>query len=230
VSNVLDTVAAGLILATINCPFAKKSGRNFMEIKVGCGCGQNYKFDIEPVKGRMPVNVACPSCGTDGTPSANRFLAQQFPNQAPPIPVALRAQPAGAVRVSLPASAPAAAVQPPIPSTPGAIAPRPLSAASKPKKSDEFSLGLGILGAVLGAALGAGLMYGFYTWAQFRFPLMGTCIGALVGLGARMLARGTDTTLGAIAGLIALISTAGVLYLMYGGMAGMFIITMAVSV
>src|ERR1700733_5096030 len=84
-------------MAKIDYPFAKNPGRNSMEIKVGCGCGQNYKFDVEPVSARMPVKVACPSCGADGTESANHFLAQQFPNQPPPIPVALRAQPAVAV-------------------------------------------------------------------------------------------------------------------------------------
>jgi len=89
---------------------------------------------------------------------------------------------------------------------------------------------MGILGAVLGAALGAGLMYAFFLWADFRFPLMGTCIGALTGLGARMLAKGTDTTLGAVAGGIALVSTAGTLYLMFGDVAGMFILSMIVSV
>jgi hypothetical protein len=199
-----------------------------MEIKVGCGCGQNYKFDVEPVSGRMPLKVACPSCGADGTESANHFLAQQIPNPSPSIPVALRAEPAGPLRVSLPVSAPAMAVPPPISSTPGPITPRP-SPAAKPKKSAEFSLGLGIVGAVLGAALGAGLMYGFFAWAHFRFPMMGTIIGALAGFGARTLARGTETTLGVISGLIALVSTFGALYLMYGGMAGLFILSLAVS-
>ena len=89
---------------------------------------------------------------------------------------------------------------------------------------------MGIAGAVLGAALGAGLMYAFFLWANFRFPLMGTCIGALTGLGARMLAKGTDMTLGVISGAIALVSTAGTLYLMFGDVAGMFIISMIVSV
>ena len=204
-----------------------------MEIKVGCGCGQNYKFDVEPVNARMPVKVTCPSCGADGTESANQFLAQQFPNQPPPIPVALRVQPAasasvapaGALRVNLPETAA---------STPGVVVPRPSpgvkAAVSKQKSSAKFSLGMGIVGAVLGAALGAGLMYGFFAWAQFRFPLMGTCVGALAGLGARTLAKGTDMTLGAIAGFIALVSTFGALYLMYGEIAGIFIISMIVSV
>jgi hypothetical protein len=182
----------------------------------------------------MPVRVACPSCGADGTESANQFLAQQYPNQPPPIPVALRAQPAGASASVEPAGALRVSLPEAAASAPGFVAPRPSpgvkAAVSKPKSSAEFSLGMGIVGAVLGAALGAGLMYGFFAWAQFRFPLMGTCVGALAGLGARTLAKGTDMTLGAIAGFIALISTAGALYLMYGEIAGIFIISMIVSV
>ena len=204
-----------------------------MEIKVGCGCGQNYKFDVDPVNGRMPVKVACPGCGTDGTESANHFLTQQFPNSPPPVPVALRVESAGPLRVSLPAAAPAVAAPPPISSIPGPITSRPSPAvkagASKPKKSEEFSLVMGIVGAVLGAAVGAGLMYGFFAWAHFRFPMMGTCIGALAGWGARTLAKGTESTLGAIAAFIALVSTFAALYLMYGGVAGLFILSLAVS-
>jgi hypothetical protein len=98
------------------------------------------------------------------------------------------------------------------------------------KPVNEFNLGLGILGAVLGAGLGAGLMYGFFLLADFRFPLMGTGIGALTGLGARILYKGTSSTLGIISGGIALLATAGTLYLMFGDVAGIFIISMAVSV
>ena len=104
------------------------------------------------------------------------------------------------------------------------------SPAPKPKAEKEYSLGLGIAGAILGAALGAGLMYGFFIWADFRFPLMGTGIGALTGLGARILARGTDMTLGGIAGAIAFLATGGTLYLMFGDIAAAFIISMIVSV
>jgi hypothetical protein len=82
----------------------------------------------------------------------------------------------------------------------------------------------------LGAVLGAGLMYGFFLWADFRFPLMGTGIGVLAGLGARVLYKGTDMTLGVITAVIALFATAGTLYLMFGDLAGMFILSMIVSV
>jgi len=219
-----------------------------MELKVVCDCGQKYKFDVEPVHGRMPVKINCPVCGTDGTASANDLLAQCFPDQSPPIPVAVAVQtiaamtpppppiaaaPAAGLRINRAAPAPMAATAgvPPLPA-----APRPITAvrspalAAAPKAKGEYSMMLGILGAILGAAVGAGLMYGFFLLADFRFPLMGTGIGALTGLGARLLGRGTDMTLGVIAGVIALVSTAGTLYLMFGDIAAMFIISMIVSV
>ncbi len=46
-----------------------------MPIKIQCGCGQRYVFDIEPFCGRMPFSVACPVCGTDGTSAANEVIA-----------------------------------------------------------------------------------------------------------------------------------------------------------
>ena len=64
----------------------------------------------------------------------------------------------------------------------------------------------------------------------FRFPLMGTCIGALTGLGARILYKGTDSTLGAIAGLVALLATGGTLFLLFGEFSVSFAISMAFSV
>ena len=46
-----------------------------MPVKIQCGCGQRYVFDIEPVCGRMPGHVACPICGADGTTAANELIA-----------------------------------------------------------------------------------------------------------------------------------------------------------
>jgi hypothetical protein len=216
-----------------------------MELKVVCNCGQKYKFDVEPVNGRMPMIVNCPVCGADGTATADGILSQMYANQPPPVPMATAgtATPpppsagttAGSLRINRPApipvtstAGPQALSSAPLPIT--AMRPSVLPAAPKPKAAGEYSLGLGIVGAILGAALGAGLMYAFFLWAEFRFPLMGTCIGALSGLGARLLARGTDMTLGIIAGVIALVSTAATLYLMFGDLATMFIISMVVSV
>lgn len=47
-------------------------------IKIECGCGQRYAFDVEPHDGRMAHTVACPVCGADGTGAANEVLAQSF--------------------------------------------------------------------------------------------------------------------------------------------------------
>ena len=97
------------------------------------------------------------------------------------------------------------------------------------KSAGEFNLGLGILGAVLGAGLGAGAMYGFYLAAGFRFPLLGVGIGALTGLGAKLLFKGTDITLGVFSAVIALVAVVGILYLMYGEFPIMSIISVAIS-
>jgi hypothetical protein len=200
-----------------------------MELKVVCGCGQKYKFDVDPVDGLMPFNVNCPICGVDGTQSANNLLAQNFPRQ--PAMAAAAATVSG-LRISH-AVSPVVSASPPLPSSPRPISPMrspAVATAPKLKAAGEFNLWLGILGAVLGAGLGAGLMYGFFLLADFRFPLMGTGIGALTGLGARILYKGTDMTLGIIAGSIALFATMGTLYLMFGDVAGMFILSMVVSV
>jgi hypothetical protein len=48
-----------------------------MTIKVQCPCGAKYSFDVEPVEGRMPFAVNCPSCNADGTELANQLIAAQ---------------------------------------------------------------------------------------------------------------------------------------------------------
>jgi len=65
-----------------------------MEIRIECACGTHFKFDVEPVNGRMPVGIGCPNCSLDATTAANeiiaRSLAQTAPPAPPPPPVALR--------------------------------------------------------------------------------------------------------------------------------------------
>jgi len=58
-------------------------------IKILCGCGQKYAFDVEPVGGRMGDAVQCPVCGADGAAAANELIAQHLAAQAAP-PPALR--------------------------------------------------------------------------------------------------------------------------------------------
>lgn len=52
-------------------------------VKIECECGQHYAFDVEPVSGRMPSPVACPTCGADGTPVANEIIALRSPPVEP---------------------------------------------------------------------------------------------------------------------------------------------------
>lgn len=53
-------------------------------VKIYCGCGQHYAFDVQPVNGRMPAPVACPACGADGTEAANAAIAQTLATRVPP--------------------------------------------------------------------------------------------------------------------------------------------------
>ena len=207
-----------------------------MELKVLCDCGQKFKFDVEPANGRMPFAINCPACNEDNTAKANSLIAENLPVAAPPpLPIAppFNASVPGGLRINRMEPAALATVPTPTPAPPVASPGYPLlpatAVAGKPKVVREFNLGLGILGALLGAALGAGLMYGFFALADFRFPLMGTCVGALTGLGARILYKGTDSTLGGIAAAIAVLATCGTLYLMYGEVSGIFIISIGVS-
>jgi hypothetical protein len=47
-------------------------------IKIQCGCGQKYAFEVAPGGERMAYAVQCPLCGRDGTALANHVLAQHL--------------------------------------------------------------------------------------------------------------------------------------------------------
>jgi hypothetical protein len=86
-------------------------------IKIECGCGQRYAFDVEPVNGLMPYTVACPICGADGTGAANDVIAQSVQ----PVAVAVSADRSGFVAAPFQAAAPAVRVtEPPVHVTPSA--------------------------------------------------------------------------------------------------------------
>jgi hypothetical protein len=161
----------------------------------------------------------------EGTPAANTILAQIFSTR-PAVAAAPVARP---VQVSRPIAAAAPASAPP-PAIAPQIAIPAIGIKPQKKQAGEYNLGLGILGTLLGAALGVGLMYGFYEFAGFRFPLLGIGIGALTGLGAKLLAKGTDNLLGIISGGVALVAVVGTLYLMYGVFPLMSIISVIISV
>jgi hypothetical protein len=47
-----------------------------MTIKIQCACGSKYSFEVEPLEGRMPFPVQCPTCQADGTERANQIIAE----------------------------------------------------------------------------------------------------------------------------------------------------------
>lgn len=87
------------------------------ELKVQCDCGQKYKFDVEPVNGRMPFTINCPVCGVDGTQKANALLQQMAPGPAAASPIHLLpedpAAPIGSSAIVPPISSPATPASPP---------------------------------------------------------------------------------------------------------------------
>ena len=95
------------------------------ELKVECDCGQRYKFDVEPVNGRMPFTVSCPTCGVDGTSKANALL-QQSAGVAPaanPIHL-IELPPIGAASTApAPMASPVSAPTPTSPVTPAVSSP-----------------------------------------------------------------------------------------------------------
>lgn len=184
-------------------------------VKIQCGCGQKYAFDVEPVDGQMAAAIACPICGLDGTTIANQIISEAMSSMAQPPPLTTLS--------TATVAGPAARTD--FKSLPAARSVKRSAA----KASGEFSLGLGIVGAVIGAAIGIGVMYGFFEVIGFRFPLLGVGIGVLTGLGAKMLGRGIDSTLGFISGTIALVSVVGALFLMYGTFPLLSIISALVS-
>jgi hypothetical protein len=192
-----------------------------MELKLVCDCGQKFKFDVEPVNGQMPYPVNCPSCGMDRTEAANAALGQIgfVVETASPVSVRINRPPPPTASAEMPRPA-APILRPAVPVAPKASSHHP----------GEFNLGLGILGALIGAVVGAGVMYGFYQWAGFRFPLLGVGIGALTGFGAKLLYKGTDHALGVISGVISLVAVVGTLWLMYGEFPILSIISVVISV
>ena len=82
-------------------------------VKIQCGCGQRYTFDVEPINGRMPSAVACPVCGADGTSAANEAISQSLAAQ--------------------PAVAPAPGVRPHFAPTAPSVPPSPVTSAPSPR-------------------------------------------------------------------------------------------------
>ena len=160
-------------------------------IKVQCGCGQRYAFDIEPVNGRMPSPVACPVCGADGTAAANAVIAQTLAARPSVVPAV-----APAVR---PAAVPQAAPKPsrslPTPQTAGR--------GKDGWATEESQLNkVGTYITVTPAILAALLSWGIF---PIEIPTQTLCIivgvGGLAGGALNILGRG-PVAAGAFIGLL----------------------------
>lgn len=210
-----------------------------IELKVQCDCGQKYKFDVEPLNGRMPFTVACPVCGVDGTARANSLLREMPAFQTPPpppvavaipaaIPVAPAAAPAVAsasapprLRVSMPAPAaaptpirPLAATGAPPPI--GGMGRKPAAAPAAQRSGKPPNFWLGLLGAFIGASVGAGIYFTIYKFTGPIFMLryvLALGVGGLAGWQANWLSRGEGSK--ELGGLAAVFTIVGILAAQY---------------
>ena len=183
-----------------------------MELKLECGCGQKYAFDVEPVDGVMPVPVGCPSCGVDGTASANQQIALATSASPPAVPSSPKMSMQRHVAEVKPAAVQAApsAITPP--SVPVRVSVgKNLPTTSPTKGESNPNLPMGILGAFLGAVVGSGLAYWFTSATGIRLPFIGLVTGFLAAMGGRLLCRGTDGKLGVAAAVFAFIGVSGTL-------------------
>jgi hypothetical protein len=160
-------------------------------VKIQCGCGQRYAFDIEPVNGRMPAPVACPVCGADGAAVANEIIAQALAAQ-PVIarPAATVLRPTG----SLTAVSQTGPIRP---------APQTQSRGKDGWATEETQLNkLGTWIMVTPAILAALLAWGIF---HVEIPTATLCIivgvGGLVGGALNILGRG-PVAAGAFIGLL----------------------------
>jgi outer membrane protein assembly factor BamB len=78
-----------------------------MTIKILCECGTKFAFDVEPIGGKIPAPVTCPSCAKDATEAANEIIAQQLGMSATAAPLASAPAPVvssgGSMKVAPPA-------------------------------------------------------------------------------------------------------------------------------
>ena len=183
-------------------------------VKVECSCGQRFAFEVEPIHGRMPAPVACPTCGADGTAAANAILAQTFDSQLaqpavalpPPVPVRARLAVAAPVAASVPVAAPAVSapgrpVQAAVPAR--RPIPPPPSRGKDGWSSDETSFNkLGTYIVMIPSIVAAMLTWGIFG-VQVPIPILCTIVGVcgLAGGVINILGRGPIWA-GALIGLM----------------------------
>ncbi|MDB6032876.1 MAG: hypothetical protein JWM16_3214 [Verrucomicrobiales bacterium] len=87
-------------------------------IKILCGCGQKYTFDVEPSSKGVGFIVQCPVCGTDGCEAANQIIRQHLAtDKLQPPGLQIRAHSPSSAKVqNFPATPP---IAPPLPAFTG---------------------------------------------------------------------------------------------------------------
>jgi hypothetical protein len=155
-------------------------------VKVQCGCGQKYAFEVDPVDGHMPTAVKCPACGVDGTRSANEFIAQVLAMQ-PAVATVVAAPVARAPAIRLTPSV-AAATPPPAPAPPSLPQAAPRSTAMptpKPSRGkdgwDTEETGLNKLGSWI--MIGPVILAALFASGMFGVQLSGTLLATVVAIG-----------------------------------------------
>jgi hypothetical protein len=199
-----------------------------IELKVQCDCGQRFKFDVEPMSGQMPFNVACPICGRDGTNQANQLLAQSAapPRAGAPFvarvvgssrPAAAAAPAPVGMLLEEPAAGASTAIAPP-PPPPALPVSRPhharlAQADSGAAPAPKPSFGLGLLGAAAGTLVGSLVYFALFNYTGFQFKLIAVGVGYLSGMGAEWLGRKEGSKeLGMLAATFALIGIVAAQY------------------
>lgn len=198
-----------------------------MEIKIQCDCGQKFKFDVEPVDGRMPWEVTCPVCGASGTEKANQVLQQFAPAPAPTtvpvariIPVAAPVPsgeaPKARLSISRPPAAPPAA-EPAAPPVLSPVVPRPVArvtgagtraatpvAVERDGKTPNFWLS--VAAVLLGAILGLTLWHLGYRMTGWRLGFMALVTGCAAGAAPQVLGHYKGVAMGLIAAFVTFVA------------------------
>jgi hypothetical protein len=84
-----------------------------MNVKIQCACGTKFAFEVEPVNGRMPMNINCPGCNAGALDLANAEIARQLA-PTPASPAARITVPPATIRVAAPAAPPPQTTPPPV--------------------------------------------------------------------------------------------------------------------
>ena len=175
-----------------------------MDVVVPCDCGSRFSFAVEPVNERLPsgAELACPNCGKDGVPLANRVIGDNLKKQA-------REQAAAQAVAEPPKKSWLKREKKEVEPTHSYPASDPYSEA-RAKGDDDYYKGpnrvKGMLGALLGGLVGAGTWAGVVYWSGYEIKLVAIGVGALTGLGSRKLGGGRDYHLGLFAAACALVA------------------------